>query len=46
MTDDTGWNDFGTYSNGGATNGHPTSNVDRLAKEGCSLHELVRITAY
>ncbi|MGC1293836.1 MAG: arylsulfatase [Alloacidobacterium sp.] len=34
MTDDTGWNDFGAYSNGGATNGHPTPNVDRLAKEG------------
>jgi arylsulfatase A-like enzyme len=34
MTDDTGWNDFGAYSNGGATNGHPTPNVDRMAKEG------------
>ena len=34
MTDDTGWNDFGAYSNGGAANGHPTPNVDRLAKEG------------
>src|SRR5215472_18647419 len=34
MTDDTGWNDFGAYSNGGATNGHPTPNVDRIAKEG------------
>jgi arylsulfatase A-like enzyme len=34
MTDDTGWNDFGAYSLGGATNGHPTPNVDRLAKEG------------
>ena len=34
MTDDTGWNDFGAYSNGGTTNGHPTPNVDRLAKEG------------
>ena len=22
MTDDTGWNDFGAYSNGGAANGH------------------------
>jgi arylsulfatase A-like enzyme len=34
MTDDTGWNDFGAYSNGGATLGHPTPNVDRIAKEG------------
>jgi len=34
MTDDTGWNDFGAYSGGGATLGHPTPNVDRLAKEG------------
>jgi arylsulfatase A-like enzyme len=34
MTDDTGWNDFGAYSNGGAANGHPTPNVDRMAKEG------------
>ena len=34
MTDDTGWNDFGAYSGGGAGLGHPTPNVDRLAKEG------------
>src|SRR5580658_8016497 len=34
MTDDTGWNDFGCYSNGGATLGHPTPNVDQMAKEG------------
>lgn len=34
MTDDTGWNDFGTYSGGGAALGHATPNVDRLAKEG------------
>ena len=34
MTDDTGWNDFGCYSGGGAALGHPTPNVDRLAKEG------------
>ena len=34
MTDDTGWNDFGAYSGGGATLGHPTPNIDRLAKEG------------
>lgn len=34
MTDDTGWNDFGCYSGGGATLGHPTPNIDRMAKEG------------
>src|SRR6059058_4008033 len=34
MQDDTGWNDFGCYSGGGAALGHPTPNVDRLAKEG------------
>src|SRR5271169_6064969 len=33
MTDDTGWNDFGVY-HGGANLGHPTPNIDRLAKEG------------
>src|SRR5438552_18071676 len=34
MTDDTGWNDFGAYTGGGAALGHPTPNVDRVAKEG------------
>ena len=34
MTDDTGWNDFGPYSNGGKALGHPTPNIDQLAKEG------------
>jgi arylsulfatase A-like enzyme len=34
MTDDTGWNDFGAYSGGGVTLGHPTPNIDRIAKEG------------
>src|SRR5215469_6656516 len=34
MTDDTGWNDFGCYSGGGMTLGHPTPNIDRIAKEG------------
>jgi Sulfatase len=34
MTDDTGWNDFGAYSNGGATLGHPTPNIDKMAREG------------
>ena len=33
MQDDTGWNDFGVYL-GGANLGHPTPNIDRLAKEG------------
>jgi hypothetical protein len=32
MTDDTGWNDFGAYSNGGAALGHPTPNVDQIAE--------------
>jgi arylsulfatase len=34
MTDDTGWNDFGAYSGGGVALGHPTPNIDRIAKEG------------
>jgi arylsulfatase len=34
MTDDTGWNDWGAYLGGGATLGHPTPNIDRLAEEG------------
>lgn len=34
MTDDTGWNDFGAYSGGGLSLGHPTPNVDKMAKEG------------
>jgi arylsulfatase A-like enzyme len=34
MTDDTGWNDFGCYTGGGAGLGHPTPNVVRIAKEG------------
>ena len=33
MQDDTGWADFGVY-HGGANLGHPTPNIDRLAKEG------------
>jgi arylsulfatase A-like enzyme len=37
MTDDTGWGDFGAYSGGGATLGHPTPNVDRMAKEGATF---------
>jgi len=37
MTDDTGWNDFGTYSGGGVGLGHPTPNVDQIAKEGATF---------
>jgi arylsulfatase len=37
MTDDTGWNDFGAYSGGGAALGHPTPNIDRIAKEGVTF---------
>src|SRR6266550_4451751 len=33
MQDDTGWADFGCYL-GGAALGHPTPNIDRIAKEG------------
>jgi len=34
MQDDTGWNDFGCYSGGGAGLGHPTPNVDRPRQGG------------
>jgi hypothetical protein len=34
MTDDTGWGDVGYISGGGAALGHPTPNIDPLAKEG------------
>ena len=33
MGDDIGWTDFGVYF-GGAALGHPTPNIDRVAKEG------------
>jgi hypothetical protein len=33
MSDDTGWADLGAYL-GGANLGHPTPNLDRLAKDG------------
>ena len=33
MSDDVGWGDYGVYF-GGAALGHPTPNIDRLAKEG------------
>ena len=34
MGDDFGWSDFGAYTGGGRALGHPTPNIDRLAKEG------------
>jgi arylsulfatase A-like enzyme len=37
MTDDTGWNDFGAYSGGGAGLGHPTPKIDQIAKEGATF---------
>jgi arylsulfatase len=37
MTDDTGWNDFGCYSGGGAGLGHPTPNIDQMCKEGATF---------
>ena len=37
MTDDTGWGDFGAYSGGGKALGHPTPNIDRVAKEGVTF---------
>jgi arylsulfatase A-like enzyme len=37
MTDDTGWNDFGAYSGGGLGLGHPTPNIDLIAKEGATF---------
>src|SRR6478735_8259799 len=37
MTDDTGWGDLGAYSGGGAALGHPTPNIDQIAKEGATF---------
>jgi len=34
MMDDVGWSDFGAYTGGGHALGHPTPNIDRIAKEG------------
>src|SRR5262245_51522504 len=34
MGDDVGWNDLGAYSGGGAALGHPTPNLDTIAREG------------
>ena len=33
MSDDVGWGDYGVYF-GGAALGHPTPNIDRMAREG------------
>ena len=37
MTDDTGWSDFGAYTGGGVGLGHPTPNIDQIAKEGATF---------
>jgi arylsulfatase len=34
MGDDVGWMDLGAYTGGGRALGHPTPNLDKLAKEG------------
>jgi len=34
MGNDLGWSDFGAYTGGGSALGHPTPNIDRLAREG------------
>ena len=36
MSDDVGWGDYGVYY-GGAALGHPTPNIDRLAREGATF---------
>ena len=33
MSDDVGWSDYGVYFGGGSL-GHPTPNIDRMAREG------------
>ena len=37
MADDVGWSDFGAYAGGGKALGHPTPNIDRVAKEGVTF---------
>ena len=37
MMDDVGWSDFGAYAGGGKALGHPTPNIDRIAKEGVTF---------
>ena len=37
MMDDVGWSDFGAYTGGGKALGHPTPNIDRVAKEGATF---------
>jgi arylsulfatase len=36
MSDDVGWEDYGVYG-GGVALGHPTPNIDRMAKEGATF---------
>lgn len=36
MSDDVGWGDYGVYG-GGVALGHPTPNIDRMAKEGATF---------
>jgi arylsulfatase len=37
MMDDVGWSDFGAYAGRGKALGHPTPNIDRVAKEGVTF---------
>ena len=37
MCDDVGVTDWGCYSGGGAAMGHPTPNIDKMAKEGATF---------
>jgi arylsulfatase len=37
MMDDVGWSDFGVYPGGGKALGHPSPNIDRVAKEGVTF---------
>ena len=37
METDVGWSDFGAYAGGGKALGHPTPNIDRIAKEGVTF---------
>ena len=37
MCDDVGVTDWGCYSGGGLAMGHPTPNIDKMAKEGATF---------
>jgi len=41
MCDDVGVTDWGCYSGGGKSMGHPTPNIDKMAKEGATFTKLV-----